>query len=71
MRPVDHMCYKQSSLVKEPEKSFMSTFVFIGLISKNYLVTVPQLIIKSTHLEINKFSGIDRLFKSDATFEIF
>lgn len=60
LNPVGHMLY---SYAKGLEKIYQCT-LFSGLNSKDCLLpTVPQVIIKLIHLEVNKFSDMNRLFE--------
>ena len=62
LNPVGHMLYRQNSYAKGLEKIYQCTLIS-GLNSKDCLLpTVPQVIIKLIHLEVNKFSDINRLF---------
>lgn len=63
LNPVGHMLYRQNSYAKGLEKIYQCT-LFSGLNSKDCLLpTVPQVIIKLIHLEVNKFSDMNRLFE--------
>lgn len=52
------------------DKSICQHTLTTELTSKEYLLlVVPQVTVKLMHLELNKFSDTNRLFRSDVTFE--
>lgn len=55
---------RAEQLCQKGQEKFISALLLLASILRNYLLsTVPQVIVKLTHLEANKFSDINKLSK--------